>query len=190
MFCGFILLFLLATQFPPLLSLLNPRILKPENKYGEFAFRIEYEIEGEIMEYEDLVIAEYGGTRWNAGSGNDNVWNVRLESGNDVIELYRSDAEVIFIPILGVLSGSYLLDNISGVNKHLSDVPIIRINMHVDGYLTDQQEEIKKFFTEGTERNWKFFMGSRWHASEEALLNAYGIKLLDFEHDRPMGNYH
>ena len=87
---GILFAFLLVTQFPPLWSALSASAPRPEIRHGEFAFRLKYEINGETIVVEDIVIAEHGGTSWNAGIGNHNVWDSRLRSGNEIIELYRS----------------------------------------------------------------------------------------------------
>jgi len=189
---GVVFFFLLVTQFPPLWSFLSPRAPRPAIKYGEFAFRLEYEKEGEIIIVEDVVIVEHGGTRWNAGSGNGNVWKERLKSGNELIELYRSDTEVVFIPILYVLRGAVLLgsNSIQGSwYKELPDVTRLDINLNEEILTSQEEEERKSFFLEDTESNWQFFSGATfWHIDEDELFDNYDIRLLSFQCDPPIEN--
>ena len=97
-----IFLFLTATQFPPLWSLMSPKPPRPEITYGEFPFRLEYELYGERFIVEDTVIVEYDGMGFNLGEGNYNAWKQRLASGNelvmdmtDIVLFEASDAELV-----------------------------------------------------------------------------------------------
>ena len=74
------------------------RIDKPVNKYGEFPFKLVYEINGERIEIDDTLVIEYLGQDWNEGSGTYNVWNTYHKNGTKDknctrIELYSSDEE-------------------------------------------------------------------------------------------------
>jgi hypothetical protein len=190
---GFLIfVFLTATQFRPLWSLMSARAPRPEITQGEFAFRLEYEIDGERIVIEDTVIVEHGGTSWDAGIGNHNVWNNRLASGDsEIIEIYRSDTEVIFIPILGVLSGWYLLSMDSIREEFHVDFPTIRrLNINDEGVSSQHQKEVATFFSENTQPNWHFFFGARRYITNEDLflLDEYGIQLISFEYDPPIVN--
>jgi hypothetical protein len=85
-----ILLSLLAILIPTLLLVFmdlikTPAPPLPEIKYGEFPFRIEYEIDGGRHVIEDTLIAEF--VRSSEGSATSirrRVWNSRLESGNEL----------------------------------------------------------------------------------------------------------
>ena len=69
-----------------LLTLPNPP--KPEITYGEFPFRLEYEINGERVVIYDTLICEYDGVGANIGYGKYRKWKSRLASGaQDIILL-------------------------------------------------------------------------------------------------------
>ena len=184
-------LFSIVTFFPPVWSLLSPRAPRPEIRRGEFAFRLEYEIDGELIVIEDTVIAEHGGTSWDAGIGNHNVWTERLLSDNiEIIELYRSETEVVFIRILGILRGNYLLA-LSSIREDLHiDLPsVTRLDLNDEGSVNSwQKEQMLTFFSNENEPNWRAFGGARWQIDEEELLNTYGIRLISFEYDPPIVN--
>ena len=56
---------------------------KPIAEYGEFPFKLVYEIDGEVITIEDTFIIEYKGVRYNEGMGKYNVWDTSLKSGRD-----------------------------------------------------------------------------------------------------------
>ena len=178
-------LFSIVTFFPPVWSLLSPRAPRPEIRHGEFAFRLEYEIDGELIVVEDVIIVEHAGTRWDAGIGNHNVWSSRLASGKYRIELYRSDTEAVFIRILGVLSGSYLLGSDTNRNnpRELPEISTLNVN-DKPTMTTWQQERMLRFFSGEYEE--EDFRG--WQISDEELLSEYGIRLISFEYDPPIVN--
>jgi len=187
-----IFLVLVATQFPPLWSLMSARAPRPEITYGEFAFRLEYEINGEAIVIEDSVIVEYGGTSWDAGIGNHNVWNSRLASGGpEIIELYRSDTTVVFIRILGILRGGYLLGSDSDTiqdDSYIELPSVIRLNLNEELLTSQQERERDTFFSDTVEPNWRFFIGTGFQIEEKELLDTYGIRLISFEYDPPIIN--
>jgi len=184
-----IFLVLVATQFPPLWSLMSERAPRPEITHGEFAFRLEYEINGETIVIEDTVIVEHGGTSWDAGIGNHNVWNNHLASGgSEIIELYRSDTNVVFIRILGILRGDFLLGGDTIRDDLYIELPnVTRLRLNEEGLFSQQARELQTFFS-GDNPNWRFFGGARWRIDEDELFNIYGIKLVSFEYDSPIIN--
>jgi len=191
-----IFLVLVATQFPPLWSLMSTRAPRPEITHGEFAFRLEYEIHGERVVIEDIVIVEYGGTSWNAGFGNYNVWNSRLESENYLIELYKSDTEIVFINILRHLRGGYLLGreevNINSNEINIELPTVVRVRLDDERLSIAQESEVVHFFSDDDQRpDLNLFgggTGSVGRITEEELLSVYGIQLIKFEHDPPIAN--
>ena len=65
-------------------NILVPNPPRPEITYGEFPFRIEYEINGERFVIEDTVICEFDGFGMGAmGDPKIRKWKSRLASGSD-----------------------------------------------------------------------------------------------------------
>ena len=100
-----ILLFLLALvtiiSLPWLLmfglSIIEPSPPVPEIIYGEFPFRLEYSIDGEIFVVEDVVICEYAGVKWNEGKGKYRVWKKRLKRyGEENLLIVEDGKQKIF----------------------------------------------------------------------------------------------
>ena len=54
---------------------LSPGPEKPEIPYGEFPFKLVYEINGERIEIDDVLVIEHLGQDWNEGSGKYNEWH-------------------------------------------------------------------------------------------------------------------
>lgn len=71
---------------------------KPLITYGEFPFRLEYEINGQSELIEDTLIVEYKGVGIDEGRGKYRKWESRLESGNEKIYLFQSDLIKIYYP--------------------------------------------------------------------------------------------
>ena len=180
--CGAIFMIfsvLIVTQFPPLWSLLTPRPPKPEIIYGEFPFKLEYEIQGERIVLEDTIIIEYDGIGWNAGYGNHNVWASRLASGNDLlIELFRNDSELVIFHSYAISSGVYLMgeeaDNAAYADPSVMAPGARCVNLMKDG-------RIRSYVKEGRLPNL-----STVHTEE--LLNSYGIVFLNWEFTPPIEN--
>lgn len=70
---------------------LGPNPPQPEITYGEFPFRLEYEINGELKVVEDTLICEFDGFGADAGRGKYRKWKERLASGNERITLLKVD---------------------------------------------------------------------------------------------------
>lgn len=64
-----------------------PNPPRPEIIYGEFPFRLVYEINGETKVIEDTLICEYDGIGMDTGRGKFLKWKVSLASGNHKILL-------------------------------------------------------------------------------------------------------
>lgn len=63
-------------------AIFSPRVPEPEITRGEFPFRIEYELDEETHIIEDIVIAEFNGFVFSAGSmEKERQWISRLASG-------------------------------------------------------------------------------------------------------------
>lgn len=67
--------------------LFNPNPPAPDITYGEFPFRLVYEIDGETKVIEDTVICEFDGFKNMGSAGNKRVWKSQLKSGKEHITL-------------------------------------------------------------------------------------------------------
>ena len=63
------------------------QVPKPEIPYGEFPFRLTYELNGEIKVIEDTIICEFDGFKVEGESGKYRKWKTRLKSGRERITL-------------------------------------------------------------------------------------------------------
>ena len=69
----------------------------PEIRYGEFPFRLEYEINGERIVIEDTVICEFDGVGWNEGVGKHRKWKSHLASNKKEEDIFIVTAEKVKI---------------------------------------------------------------------------------------------
>ena len=73
---------------------LLPNPPKPEITYGEFPFRLVYEINGEKKVVEDTYVCEYAGIGMDEGQGKYRKWKQYLASGKELLILLEVDNPV------------------------------------------------------------------------------------------------
>lgn len=102
-----VLFFILSPYIILVLGVLfepNPPV--PQITYGEFPFTIVYEVAGETIEYNDVVICEYEGIESFGTAGKKRTWSRKLKSGNDCIILLQSETNdtsfELYTPIPGL----------------------------------------------------------------------------------------
>lgn len=61
------------------------RVPEPEIKYGEFPFKLTYEIDGETKIIEDVIVCEFDGFKVVGEAGKYRKWKSYLKSGNEEI---------------------------------------------------------------------------------------------------------
>lgn len=73
---------------------------RPEITYGEFPFRLEYEINGQRKVIEDTLICEYDGVGMDEGRGKYRKWKKILATGKERITLLKADdtKEIYYSP--------------------------------------------------------------------------------------------
>lgn len=78
----------------------QPNPPQPSITYGEFPFRLEYELNGKRMVIEDTLICEYDGIGSDEGRGKYRKWSQRLASGNESVTLLKVDnsTEIYYPP--------------------------------------------------------------------------------------------
>ena len=64
---------------------------KPEITYGEFPIKLTYELDGEIIVIEDIVVCEFDGFINRGTAGKARKWNTKLKSGEELILLDLRD---------------------------------------------------------------------------------------------------
>ncbi|REK66644.1 MAG: hypothetical protein C6P35_08245 [Cohnella sp.] len=78
----------------------QPNPPHPAITYGEFPFRLEYEINGRRMVINDTLICEYDGVGVDEGQGKYRKWKQRLASGKERVTLLKVDdtTEIYYNP--------------------------------------------------------------------------------------------
>lgn len=82
-------------------SLLTPSPPKPEIAYGEFPFKLTYELNGEIKIIEDIIVCEFDGFKSLGEAGKYRKWKQYIKStGNEYIQLLKvsDDLELFYSP--------------------------------------------------------------------------------------------
>lgn len=139
---------------------LEPNPPRPSITYGEFPFRLEYQINGETKIIEDTLICEFDGYGWNEGIGKHRKWKERLASGDDEIVLLKvnENKEIVFPPG----DARFLMGESEYAEHYLfPDAVIIE---------TDD-----RFTSSGLIRR-------------KELIDEYNIELINWDHSEPISN--
>jgi len=118
----------------------GPNPPKPEVKYGEFPFRLVYEINGEEVVVEDTVICKYDGIGMNEAVGKYRKWKSYLKSnGEEYIILLQlfNDTNIIF----PTEKPEYYMGEIIGEERKLSGNAVMS---YKDGSRLITAEQLKK----------------------------------------------
>jgi hypothetical protein len=151
---------------------LEPNPPRPEITYGEFPFRLEYEINGQRKVIHDVLICEFDGFGWNEGTGKYRRWEKRLVSGEQDILLLKVDdsKKILFSPG----SAQYYMNDLDRKKKFHSD----KVAKENDSSFPDAFYEIHSKGSTLT-----------GFVSADELLKEYHIKLLSFEPSQPVQNH-
>ena len=153
----------------------------PEITYGEFPFKLVYEIEGKEFTIEDTLICKYNGYGKNEGTGKYIRWKTEFASGNKRIVLFEmSGLELSISKRL-----DYNAEKASQYTTHVHyDVGAPEYYM---GSATNKIEQLGSF------PNARLFIekkgkGSDLHITAQNLLDKYNIELISWDHAEPIEN--
>lgn len=141
-------------------SLPNPP--EPAITYGEFPFRLEYELNGQRMVIQDRLICEYAGVGSDEGRGKYREWKEKLANGEERVTLLVVDenTEIFYDPG----PAYYYMGDMQERKSFIHKFPNALV-MRKDG---------------------KFTTYSLIEASE--LLQQYNIQLIRWEYTQPIEN--
>lgn len=151
-------------------TLLEPSPPKPEIRYGEFPFRLVYELNGEQIIIEDTIICEYGGIGMNAGHGKHRTWKFHLLSSGEEV------------PNLGIViladADKAIHMNIGGPYFYMGDWEMV--------YKWQEIPEIKEF--DNTFRMIPTVGLGGGVIRGNDLYEKYGIRVIEWTHAPPIEN--
>jgi len=141
----------------------------PEIKYAEFPFKLEYELNGEILVIEDVVVCEFDGFETLSIGGKYRKWKSYLKSGNEKVILLQGNDE-------GVSFEIYVL---YGVPEYYM------------GDFRRSKEDYEKEMT--TDR---YFGYVQWENGvqtgnvmlEEEVWDEYKLRIIDNQYSKPIEN--
>ena len=85
----YVLLYILVVS-GAIFFIFNPTPPPPDIQYGEFPFKLTYELNGEIKVVEDTIICEFVGFVNRGTAGKARRWKTTLKSGNEQLTLLDS----------------------------------------------------------------------------------------------------
>lgn len=147
--------------------------LKPEITYGEFPFRLTYEIDGQIIVVEDTLICEYDGVGSDEGRGKFRRWRSYLASGK---------SEIVLLEVQNPVAD-------------WGGKPLIQIIYYNPGaagyYMGDMGEGVVYTHSFPNATNYREYEGGskgRGIIDAEELYDKFKIKLLEWEYTQPIEN--
>lgn len=173
---NFILTHVVYRVFPELIGVgfaFLPSPAKPVIKYGEFPFRLVYELNGDQIVIEDTIICEYDGIGIDAGQGKFRKWKSHfLSSGDEVtylgLELSRDDEKIFYMEV-------------GDENYYMGDWEETR---YEDQETKDFENTIRMIpVEEWTVAGWICEI-----LSEEELSEKYNINIIEWTHAPPIEN--
>ena len=160
--CALVFLFVITGAF----AIFMPEPTAPEVTYGEFPFTITYEVDNEIITYNDVVICEYDGIESWGTAGKRRKWSRKLKSGNEYITLLRSKTSEGTFEIYEAIPGlpEYYMGDFQKSRAEYEH------NMKDYRYLGYKQNDIKYSIT------------------KEEAWEKYRIKIISIECSEPIEN--
>ena len=143
-----------------------PNPPKPVIKYGEFPFRLEYEVRGQKKVITDTLICQYDGVGMDEGRGKFRKWKERLASGNQKVILLKISHTTALSFSVGD-ADYYMGDQNDGV----ADIDSHEAN--IDSHDASLDEE------------YQGQSGSSLVTSDE-LLKKYHIRIISWQHAKPI----
>jgi len=176
---GVVLFIIFGLHWIPVIMgrFLTPNPPEPRIKYGEFPFKLEYEIDGERYVIEDTLICEYDGIKWNEGTGKSRKWKSYLASGGNIVLL----KEVSLVKKIFYYPGPasyYMGDRLNPYEHSFPDASYIEREGSITSW--DILNEIQIIEQYG--------LLNRNRINEKELLDKYNIKLINWEYTEPIVN--
>lgn len=143
-------------------NLLGPNPPRPEIKYGEFPFRLEYEINGQQKAIEDILICEFNGFGVDEGRGKYRKWTEKLASGEEMLILLKVNDSMVISFHPG--SAAYYMGDLEMSKNGGSSFPNALYDERDGGITTSGIIEA------------------------DELLSQYNIKLISWDYTPPISN--
>jgi|GEM_PF-1356539 len=160
-----------------------PRPPTPEIIRGEFPFRIEYKMDGEMFIIENVFIAEFNGFGWDAGRGRHRLWKGWVKS---------TASSTVYIPItsykrldISIGEPSFYMNDLD-TRRHNIPFPqflVTTFNTSIDENSLKTLTLMKiesRYSTRATRRNFTNDL--------EFLYEEYGILILNYQFSEPVVN--
>jgi hypothetical protein len=155
----------------------GPNPPRPEITYGEFPFRLEYEINGERKVIQDTLICEFDGFGADEANGKYRKWKDSLASGNSFRQpLLEANGreEITYYPGIA----KYFMGDL-GQNEEFQQTI-------ADSIIIERGSRIIKKDGRVFERDGK--TSSNQYSNANELLESYHIKLISWDSTPPIKN--
>lgn len=155
----------------------EPNPPRPEITYGEFPFRVEYEINGQRKVIQDTLICEFDGFGADEGNGKYRKWEERLASGNSfrqsLLEV-NGKVEISYYPGIAEYFMGDLGDN-EEFQQTIADSIVIKRGSRMI------KKDGRVFENDGMTVSTQF-------SNADEFLDKYHIKLISWDSTPPIKN--
>ena len=151
--------------------LLGPKPPRPEITQGEFNFRLEYELNGEIIVIEDKIIAQFNGFSADTGSmAWFRTWKLHLASNrrtrNILLKELEDGRRIYYV----VESANYFMGDLqTEIETNYNWYPFNGVTIEYPPNIIPE-------------------IGARFINGLQDLYDRFGIRLISWEHDPPIEN--
>ena len=160
---------------------------KPEITYGEFDFKLVFEIDGESKTIEDTIICEFDGFSVDTGSGKRRRWKEDFQNSQNN-ELYAWRVEQIDNPDFNEYKGGRKPDYDYVVLKNIDNYKVLLKVADAEDFLGEPENKIT-YPIEPTvlvyDKNTCYFIGPE---ETEEFFELHRFAIISWECDEPIEN--
>ena len=166
---------------------LSPAPPKPEITYGEFDFKLVYEIDGEIKTIEDTIICEFDGFNIDEANGKTRRWKEEFknENGN---ELYAFRVEQIDNPEFNEYKNGRKPDYNQIVLKNIDHYKVLLRVAGAEYFLGEPDDKTPSPIEPTIQVYDKSICYYKDPKQSEEFLEPHNFKIISWECDEPIEN--
>lgn len=166
---------------------LSPAPPKPEITYGEFDFKLVYEIDGEIKTIEDTIICEFDGFNIDEANGKTRRWKEAFKNEN-VNELYAFRVEQIDNPEFNEYKNGRKPDYNQIVLKNIDHYKVLLRVADAEYFLGELDDKTPSPIEPTIQVYDKSICYYKDPKQSEEFLELHNFKIISWECDEPIEN--
>ncbi len=166
---------------------LSPTPPKPEITYGEFDFKLVYEIDGEMQTIEDTIICEFDGFNIDEANGKTRRWKEKFKNEQDN-ELYAFRVEQIDNPEFNEYKNGRKPDYNQIVLKNIDHYKVLLRVADAEYFLGEPDDKTPSPIEPSIQVYDKSICYYKDPKQSEEFLKPHNFKVISWECDEPIKN--